>query len=262
MKWPRRTRGARPECGLRSAKMGRPVWAVLATLAGAITLAGSASAVNTNIKGRISGQEKLVPEVYSEAANPASRRWVWREPSPLVPAPQRTLAANPSRDICVVALSSAGGTPAEPTLMSVTGGRITPSTIVVAPGTKLVFKNNDPFPHRLVMVGGHPAAFKPDVTQPNTSRDWTAPGGQNKFEIRDELFPSVRAFVVVEPQTVAVSYPGKDGSFGFAVGAGEYVIQAFFNGKKVGKPVNANVKDAKTTLELKEALSLVEGDAK
>jgi len=242
----------------RAAKRTSPALAALLGTA-LLAIAGGASAVNTNVKGRISGQEKLIPEVYAEAAQPTSKRWVWREPSALVSASLRTLSANPSRDVCVVALSSNGGTAADPTLMSVTGGRITPSTIVVAPGTKLVFKNNDPFPHRLYMVGGHPAAFKPDVTQPNTNRDWTAPGGQNKFEIRDELFPSVRAYVVVEPQAVQVSYPGKDGSFGFAIAPGEYVIQGYFNGKKVGKAVNANVKDAKSTLELKDALNLAEG---
>jgi hypothetical protein len=233
------------------------------TLAAVLGLAvaaapGGASAVNTNIRGKISGQEKLIPDVYAEAAKTESNRWKWREPSPLVTPQYRALTGNTSRDVCIAAQSSAGGSPAEPTLMSVTGGRITPSTIVVAPGTKLVFKNNDPFAHRLYMVPSHPAAFKADVTQPNTSRDWTAPGGTNKFEIRDELFPSVRAFVVVEPTTVQVSYPGRDGSFGFAVAPGEYFVQAYFNGRKVGKQVVANVKDAKSTFELKEALNLGE----
>src|SRR5512143_2877282 len=97
-----------------------------------LSVSGSAAGPNANVKGKISGQEKLVPEVYAEATKPESRRWTWREPSPSVDSKWRTLSAAPSRDICIAALSGAGPAAQEPIRMTVTGGRVFPTTIVVA----------------------------------------------------------------------------------------------------------------------------------
>ena len=47
-------------------------------------LTTSGNANPPNVKGKISGFEKLVPEIYMETAKPDSRRWTWREPSPSV----------------------------------------------------------------------------------------------------------------------------------------------------------------------------------
>lgn len=217
-----------------------------------VTAAGKAGP--TNVKGKITGHDKLIPEVYAEAAKPEAKRWTWREPSPSVPNQFRVLGANPSKDICIAATTAANQEKQE-FRMTVTGGRVFPTTIVVTPNTHLVFKNFDPFPHRLYAVGQ--AAFKPENLAPNGTRDWAAPG-PGKYEIRDELFPSVRTFIVVDPQVVAVTYPGKDGAFGFSLPGGEYVLKAFFNGKQVGKAINFNAKD-KGVLELKEALNVGDG---
>jgi hypothetical protein len=216
-----------------------------------LSLTGRAGA--PNVKGKISGQEKLIPDVYAEAAKPDSKRWTWREPSTSVDAKFRPLSAHPSRDICIVATSSANQPPQEPIRMTVTGGRVFPTTIVVSPGTQLVFKNFDPFPHRLYGIGQ--ATLKPEDLQPNGVRSWTAPG-QGKFEIRDELFPSVRTFVIVDQQVVASVFPGRDGAFGFAVPNGDYVLKAFFNGHQVGKGMAVTAKDK--AVELKEALNVGE----
>lgn len=227
-------------------------------LTAAALLAGAGRAGPPNVKGKITGQDKLIPEVYAEAAKPDSKRWTWREPSPSVPTQHRVLAANPSRDICIAALTGANQEKQE-FRMTVTGGRVFPTTIVVTPNTHLVFKNFDPFPHRLYAVGQ--ANFKPETLAANATRDWAAPGA-GKYEIRDELFPSVRTFVVVDPQVVAVTYPGRDGAFGFSLPGGEYVVKAFFGGKQVGKAINFTAKD-KGVLELKETLNVGEGaDAK
>ena len=139
--------------------------------------------------------------------------------------------------------------------MTVTGGRVFPTTIVVSPGTPLAFKNSDPFKHRLYVVGNQ--SFKADDIGPGQVRSWSATG-PGKYEIRDELFPSVRTYVIVDPQVVQVAYPGRDGAVGLTLPAGEYVLKAFFQGKQVGKPVPVNAKD-KSTLELKEPLSVAEG---
>ena len=213
-----------------------------------------------NVKGKISGHEKLIPEIYAETAKPESKRWTWREPSPSVPNQFRVLSANPSRDICLAATTGANQEKQEYTL-KVSGGRVFPTTIVVTPNTRLVFKNVDPFPHKLYVVGQ--PNFKAENMATNATRDWAAPGA-GRYEIRDELFPSVRSYVVVDPQVVTVTYPGRDGAFGFALPGGQYVLKAFFNGKQVGKPVDINVKEKGPALDIKEALNVGEGigDAK
>ncbi len=225
---------------------------VLSILSGFATLSVASGAAAPNVKGKITGQDKLVPEVYAEAAKPDARRWTWREPSPSVASQFRTLSANPSRDLCIAATTSANQGPQEAIRMTVTGGRVFPTTIVVSPGTQLAFKNFDPFKHRLYVV--NQPSFKPDDLGPNQARSWS-PTGAGKFEVRDELFPSVRTFVIVDAQVMAVAYPGRDGAFGLALPAGEYVLKAFFGGKQVGKPVTVNAKE-RGTVELKDPFNV------
>jgi hypothetical protein len=218
-----------------------------------VSVAGHAG--SPNVKGKITGQDKLVPEVYAEAAKPESRRWTWREPSPSVASQFRTLSANPSRDLCIAATTSGNAGPQEAIRMTVTGGRVYPTTIVVSPGTPLAFKNFDPFKHRLYVVGN--PSFKAEDLGANQTRSWSA-SSAGKYEVRDELFPSVRTFVIVDPQVVQVAYPGRDGAFGLSLPAGEYVLKAFFGGKQVGKPIPVNAKD-RATVELKDPMHVAPG---
>lgn len=215
-----------------------------------LSVAGHAGA--PNVKGKITGQDKLLPEVYAEAAKTESHRWTWREPSPSVQAQFRVLSANPSRDLCIAATSSGNAGPQEAIRMTVTGGRVYPTTIVVSPTTPLAFKNYDPFKHRLYVVGN--PSFKAEDLGPGQVRSWSA-AGAGKYEIRDELFPSVRTYVIVDPQVVQVAYPGRDGAFGLTLPAGDYVLKAFFQGKQVGKSTPVNAKE-KSTVELKDPLNV------
>ena len=217
---------------------------------GLVSVSGQAGA--PNVKGKITGQDKLVPDVYAEAAKPESRRWTWREPSPSVAAQFRTLSANPSRDLCIAATSSGNAAPQEAIRMTVTGGRVFPTTIVISPGTPLAFKNFDPFKHRLYVVGNQ--SFKAEDMGAGQIRSWSA-SGPGKYEVRDELFPSVRTFIIVDPQVVQVAYPGRDGAFGLTLPAGEYVLKAFFAGKQVGKPTPVNAKE-RSAVELKDPLNV------
>ena len=219
-------------------------------------LAAEGRAGPPNVKGKISGHEKLVPEVYAEAARTEARRYTWREFSPSVPPQLRTLSANPSRDICIAATTSTNQEKQE-FRMTVTGGRVFPTTIVVTPNTQLAFKNFDPFKHRIYVLNGNQKVLNPDDLQPNGVRSWS-PQGAGRYEVRDELFPSVRTYVVVDPQVVAVAYPGRDGAFSFALPGGDYVLKAFFNGHPVGKQIQVTAKD-RGVLELKEPLKLDEG---
>ncbi len=212
-----------------------------------------ATAAGGQVKGRIDGQDELSPSVFIEAAKAGSHRFTWREPSPTVRAEFRRLSANPSRDICIAAMSTTPPPPHDPILVRITGGRTLPTTLVIAPGVRLSFENHDPFPHRLYIVGS--TTWKAETIESNRQRLWSAPPGAGRFEIRDELFPSIRSFVVVEPQVQAIAFPGRDGAFALDLPAGEYMLKAYFDGRQVGRTVNVVTKD-KGIVELREPLSV------
>ncbi len=227
---------------------------LLAVLLGLAPLTSTAQA--GGVKGHIVSAEKLIPEVYAEAAKPDLHHYTWREPSPTVKADFRALSASPSRDICIAAISPGVAQKHDPIAIVLTGGHTIPSTIVVSPGTILSFLNHDPFPHRLFQVGAD--TFKPDELQSGKNRDWTAPSGGGRFEFRDQLFSSVRFTVVVDPGVVDVVYPGRNGAFAFgSLPPGDYYLRAYFNGKPVGKQIS--VVATKGSIEVKEALNVGEG---
>jgi plastocyanin len=129
--------------------------------------------------------------------------------------------------------------PKMPTLIRVGGGRTTPVTIVVAPGSRLQFKNTDPFTHRLYAVDLK--LFPPNDTIKGGRRDWTVPKA-GSYEIRDELAPSLRTWVVAEPNVAAIAYPSMKGEFMLTVEQpGDYSLQAYFAGKKLGEPMPVTV---------------------
>src|SRR3954470_24597528 len=176
-------------------KVAPSTFAVLCAFA---LLSASGHAGPPNVKGKITGYEKLTPEVYAEAAKPEARRWTWREPSPSVAAQFRALSANPSRDVCIAATTGANQEKQE-FRMTVTGGRVFPTTIVVTPNTQLAFKNFDPFKHRIyVMSATGQKLLQADDLAANGTRQWSTQGA-GKYEVRDELFPSVRTYIIVDP---------------------------------------------------------------
>jgi plastocyanin len=205
------------------------------------------------VRGKISGADKLLPDVYTEIAK-NDHRYTWREASPTVKAEFRALNANPSRDICIAAISSGTAQPHDAIQITVTGGRTVFTTLAVSPGTKILLVNHDPFPHRLYVVGD--TAFKESDTSAGGSITWTAPGS-GKYEFRDRLAPTLRFFVVVDPGVVEVVYPSHSGTFTFRdLPTGDYFLKAFFNGRQVGKPVQAVA--TRGSVELKEPLVLLE----
>ncbi len=209
------------------------------------------------VRGKITGQEKLLPDVYQEAIKPEAKRFVWREPSPTVRPEFRVLSANPSRDVCIAAISTQPAPKHEAIKIVVTGGHTVPTTIVVSPQTTLSLENHDPFPHRMFLVGSD--SFKAEESGPSAHRDWSAPG-QGKYEFRDQLYPSVRFFVVVDPGVIDVVYPGHNGSFEFKNRPeGDYYLKAFFQGKEVGQGIAVAKRG---TVELKDPIALAEAAGK
>jgi len=208
------------------------------------------------VKGRVAGAEKLMNPVWNEAKEVSARRFTFREPSPTVRAEHRQLSAYAPKEVCIAAIGTAKPQPTNrPTVVTIGGGRTTPVTIVVAPGTRLKFENRDPFPHRLYMVGesSFAAADQPSMA----AREWTAPS-PGVYEIRDELAPSVRAWVVVEEGVYAFAHPNRDGVFQFEdLPAGSFTLKAFFGGKEVAR---SEAQVGSGPLELREPLKLAASD--
>jgi hypothetical protein len=209
------------------------------------------------VKGKVSGWEKLLPQVYAEVAKPDSHRFTWREPSPTVKQDFRKLSANVTRDVCVVAFGEGDAPAHEPKVVKVTGGRITPSTIVLSPGSRLSFKNTDPFPHQLYEEKNPAWAVNP--TAPGSTREWAA-GAPGLHVIRDMLFPSVVMYIFVDAKAVEFDFPDREGTFEMNLPPGTYTLKAFFEGRPTGKPMDQVKVEAKG-LELKEPLA-VGGDSK
>jgi len=204
------------------------------------------------VKGKVTGWERLFPQTYADTSRPEAHRYTWREPSPTVKQDFRKLSANVSRDVCVVALSPAAAPPHEPFAVKVTGGRITPATVVLSPGSRISFKNADPFAHQLYEVSN--PAWAANQTAPGSTREWsgTAPG---THAIRDQLFPDIVMYIVIDPQAVEFALPDHDGAFVLAVPPGDYTLKAFFEGKPTSKPIEG-LHVGERGHELKEALSL------
>jgi hypothetical protein len=215
----------------RPTRFVAPLVVLASLLASGTLLAGG----TPTVKGKVTGWDKLYPQVYADAAKPDSHRYTWREPSPTVKQDFRKLTANGSRDVCVAAIGGGAAQAHDSQRVFVTGGRITPSTIVLAPGSRLSFKNADPFAHSLYEVSN--ASWAANPTAPGSSRDWAA-GPPGLHVIRDALFPSVVMYVVVDANAVEVAYPDRDGNFSMNLPSGDYTLKAFFDGKAVGKPVD------------------------
>jgi hypothetical protein len=66
--------------------------------------------------------------------------------------------------------------------------------------------------------------------------------------------------VVVDPAAADFAVPDHDGAFNLPVAPGEYTVKVFFDGKQVGKEVDA-VKVGERPIELKEPIA-VGGESK
>ncbi len=230
---------------------------ILGSVMASGTLLAGPSPVAVGVKGKVSGWEKLLPQTYAEAANDP-HRYTWREPSPTVKQDFRKLSANVSRDVCVVAFGAGAAQAHEPLIVKLTGGRLTPATLVLSPGSRLSFKNADPFPHILYEVANDKWAANP--TAPGSSRDWagTTPG---VHVIRDQLFPSVAMYVLIDPNAVEFAMPDRDGAYAMAVTPGDYTFKAFFEGKQVSKSADA-VHVGFGGLDLRDQLTVGGGESK
>lgn len=192
----------------------------------------SSSAEAAKVKGRIENWRNLINPVWSDAKEAKKHGYSFREAVPTVRSEFRVLFPHIPKELCIAAIGTAKQKAVPAVLIRVGGGRTTPVTLVVPPGTQLQFQNTDPFKHRLYGVGI--SAFAPNDTIKGGVRSWSV-AGPGAFEIRDQLAPSLRMWVIGEPNVAAIAYPSMKGEFALTVAEpGEYTVQAFFAGKKVG----------------------------
>jgi hypothetical protein len=213
---------------------------------------GSADAAR--VKGRLEGFRLLRNPVWAEAKDPTNHGYSFREPVPTVRSDFRRPFPHIPKELCVALIATAPQKAQPPVLIRIGGGRTTPVTIVVTPGTRLTFQNTDPFKHRL--YGVDIKTFMPAEQGQGAQREWT-PAAPGTYEIRDEAAPSLRMWIVAEPNVADISYPSMKGEFVInAKEPGEYILQAFFAGKKVGDatPVKVDAAD----VDLKAAIKVMD----
>ena len=229
------------------------VWTLLSRRRGALVglvslalLASASSADAAHVKGRLEGFRLLRNPVWAEAKETSNHGFSFREPVPTVRAEFRRPFPHIPKELCVALLAAAPQPAPKPILVRVGGGRTTPVTIVVPPGTRLSFQNTDPFKHRLYAVDNK--TFAPAEQGQGATREWT-PSAPGTYEIRDEAAPSLRMWVVADPNVASIAYPSLKGEFSVNVETpGEYTLQAYFAGKKVGDPTPVKVDAADVDL--------------
>jgi hypothetical protein len=219
-------------------------WATALVAALTITLVLTAADVRAaRVKGVVKGYTTLENPVWSEAKDPTRHLFSFREPVPTVRAEFRKLFPHIPKELCIAALSAEKQPAQKPMLIRVGGGRTTPVTVVATPGTQLQFQNTDPFTHRL--YGVNIPTFSASDTVKGGTRSWSVPG-PGTYEIRDEAAPSLRMWVIGEAQVAAVAYPSLKGEFALTLDVpGDYRVQAYFAGKKVGpeRPIKVEGRD-------------------
>ncbi len=225
-----------------------------ALVACATLLAVGATSFGTTavpVKGRLSGHMKLLNPVWDELRDPDARSYTFREPSPTVKAEYRKLFPYIPKEVCVALVGATEQPKIKKVEMRIGGGRTTPVTLVVTPGTEITFSNTDPFPHRLYAEGVK--TFGPGDTKAGGNRVWTVPEA-GVYEIRDELVPSLRTWIVADPKVAAFGYPDVSGAFSVDLPVvGEFEVQVYFAGEQIGKSAMMNITKLNQPIDLSKA---------
>ncbi len=210
--------------------------------------------LGATVKGKVVGTQDLLNPVWNEAKAPDSHRYTFREPASSVPPDLRVLRGHLSKELCLVVSTGVKAEKKPKALrVLVEGGRTSPVTLVVPEGQEILFDNIDPTDHAIYQMGENPSLGR-GTMKPGTTRTWTPPG-PGKYEIRDELSPSLRSWIVVDSSAAITLYPNRKGDFEIAdLPEGKYKARAYYNGEPVGEELLFDVKATDKELVLKDPL--------
>ena len=130
------------------------------------------------------------------------------------------------RELAVVLLAPAAVSGESRLEVSISGGALSPSTLVVRSNTTLRIRNDDEIGHELVVAGLD--GFSAEATSPGATRSGhlTKAGS---WPIRDRLAVHANAFLHVLPNLAAVARVEANGSYVFTdVAAGKYTLKVLY----------------------------------
>jgi hypothetical protein len=190
-----------------------------------VLLVGGAAQAAGEFKARLVGFENLRPSTV-QSASAGAHLYTLREFDPLVPSKYSNPSADAEDDLCF-AIYGAGDATAfgAGQVIRLAGARANPGTSVVPQSVAVFFRNDDPFTHHL--------------SGPDVDRD-LKPGeshraqfkGRGLYVFTDPLYPSVKAWVVVDDGVIANRTPGLDGSVKIPLEGNSYTFKVFFEGQQ------------------------------
>jgi hypothetical protein len=210
---------------------------------GAVLLVGGAAQAAGEFKARLVGFDNLRPSTV-QSASAGAHLYTLREFDPLVPAKYANPSANAEDDL-VVAIYGAGGPGAfgAGQIIRLAGARAVPGTSVIPQSLPVIFRNDDPFTHHIsgpeIPPDGH------DL-KPGESFQ-IQPKNRGLFVYTDSIFPSVKAWVVVDDGVIADRAPGLDGSIKIPLEGNTYTFKVFFEGQQKGVLNEFKVSDKGST---------------
>ena len=208
-----------------------------------VLLLGGAAQAAGEFKARLVGFENLRPSTV-QSASAGAHLYTLREFDPLVPAKYANPSANAEDDL-VVAVYGAGGPGAfgAGQIIRLAGARAVPGTSVIPQSLPVIFRNDDPFTHHIsgpeIPPDGHD--LKPGETFQ------IQPKNRGLFVYTDSIFPSVKAWVVVDDGVIADRAPALDGSIKIPLEGNTYTFKVFFEGQQKGVLNEFKVSDKGST---------------
>lgn len=194
-----------------------------------LALLASASFARPALAGEVSG--KLVLGAYKPAPEAPPKRlpfnWELENGFKQV-LPERVEAP---RELAVVLVGPGDARGMEFVDVSMRGGSLMPSTVVVRAGTTVKLKNEDEIAHEVFAEGLE--GFSAEAISPRGVRSIHL-GNTGNWPLRDNLLAHVRGHLHVIADVVAIGKVAPDGSYAFGeVVPGKYTLKVFHGTKEV-----------------------------